>query len=315
MLAFGGCRLEEVRSVLDPHGLYELADDVPALDSPVLIQALTGFVDAGSAIQLSREHLLEQLDGKVLATFDIDQLLDYRSRRPSMIFVEDHWESYEEPSLALHLLRDEVGTSFLLLAGPEPDLQWERFIAAVTGLIERLGVRMTVGLNSIPMAVPHTRPVSVTAHATDQRLLGDRESWLQRVQVPASVGNLLELRLGKSGHDAMGYAAHVPHYLAQTTYPAAAELLLDSVAASAGLVIPTALLHEAAGLVREEVDKQVAEDEQASRLVVALEQQYDAFLRGRQGNLLADANGPLPTAEELGAELERFLAEQARDGE
>jgi hypothetical protein len=301
--------------VLDPHGLYELADDVPALDSPVLIQALTGFVDAGSAIQLSREHLLEQLDGRVLATFDLDQLLDYRSRRPSMIFVEDHWESYEEPSLALHLLRDEVGTDFLLLAGPEPDLQWERFIAAVTGLIERLGVRMTVGLNAIPMAVPHTRPVSVTAHATDQRLLGDRESWLQRVQVPASVGNLLELRLGESGHDAMGYAAHVPHYLAQTTYPAAAELLLDSVAASAGLVIPTALLHEAAGLVREEVDKQVAEDEQASRLVVSLEQQYDAFLRGRQGNLLADANGPLPTAEELGAELERFLAEQARDGE
>jgi hypothetical protein len=301
--------------VLDPHGLYELADDVPALDSPVLIQALTGFVDAGSAIQLSREHLLEQLDGRVLATFDLDQLLDYRSRRPSMIFVEDHWESYEEPSLALHLLRDEVGTEFLLLAGPEPDLQWERFIAAVTGLIERLGVRMTVGLNAIPMAVPHTRPVSVTAHATDQRLLGDRESWLQRVQVPASVGNLLELRLGESGHDAMGYAAHVPHYLAQTTYPAAAELLLDSVAASAGLVIPTALLHEAAGLVREEVDKQVAEDEQASRLVVSLEQQYDAFLRGRQGNLLADANGPLPTAEELGAELERFLAEQARDGE
>jgi hypothetical protein len=315
MLAFGGRRLEEVRSVLDPHGLYELVDDVPALDSPVLIQALTGFVDAGSAIQLSREHLLEQLDGRVLATFDLDQLLDYRSRRPSMIFVEDHWESYEEPSLALHLLRDEVGTDFLLLAGPEPDLQWERFIAAVTGLIERLGVRMTVGLNAIPMAVPHTRPVSVTAHATDQRLLGDRESWLQRVQVPASVGNLLELRLGESGHDAMGYAAHVPHYLAQTTYPAAAELLLDSVAASAGLVIPTALLHEAAGLVREEVDKQVAEDEQASRLVVSLEQQYDAFLRGRQGNLLADANGPLPTAEELGAELERFLAEQARDGE
>jgi hypothetical protein len=63
------------------------------------------------------------------------------------------------------------------------------------------------------------------------------------------------------------------------------------------------------------VDKQVADDEQASRLVVSLEQQYDAFLRGRQGNLLADANGPLPTAEELGAELERFLAEQARDSD
>jgi len=301
--------------VLDPHGLYELADDLPALDSPVLIQALTGFVDAGSAIQLSREHLLEQFDGEVLATFDIDQLLDYRSRRPSMIFIEDHFESYEDPTLSLHLLRDGAGTPFLLLAGPEPDLQWERFITAVTGLIDQLGVRKTVGLNAIPMAVPHTRPVSVTAHATDKRLLGAHESWLQRVQVPASVGNLLELRLGQSGHDAMGYAAHVPHYLAQTTYPAAAELLLDTVAESTGLVIPTTALREASEVVRDEIDKQVADDEQATRLVTSLEQQYDAFLRGRQGNLLADGGGPLPTAEELGAELERFLAEQSRDGE
>jgi hypothetical protein len=310
----GRC-LEEVRSVLDPHGLYELTGDLPALDGPVLIQALTGFVDAGSAIQLSREHLLEHLDGEVIATFDLDQLLDYRSRRPPMIFVEDHWESYEQPSLALHLLHDQLGTPFLLLAGPEPDLQWERFIAAVTGLLERLGVSLTVGLNAIPMAVPHTRPVSVTAHATDQRLLGDRESWLQRVQVPASVGNLLEFRLGESGHDAMGYAAHVPHYLAQATYPAAAELLLDSVSASTGLALPTGRLREAAGLVREEIDKQVADDEQAGRLVAALEQQYDAFVRGREGNLLADRTGPLPTAEELGAELERFLAERSKDNE
>jgi hypothetical protein len=301
--------------VLDPHELYELADDLPALDGPVLVQALTGFVDAGSAIQMAREHLLEHLEGQVVATFDLDQLLDYRSRRPPMIFMEDHWESYEEPRLALHLLHDQLGTPFLLLAGPEPDVQWERFIAAVTGLIEHFGVRLTVGLNAIPMAVPHTRPVSVTAHATDRRLLGDHESWLQRVQVPASMGNLLEFRLGQSGHDALGFAAHVPHYLAQTTYPAAAELLLDSVSANTGLALPTGELRDASELVREEVDKQVAEDEQAGRLVASLEQQYDAFLRGRQSNLLADANGPLPTAEELGAELERFLAEQSRDTE
>ena len=301
--------------MLDPHGLYETAGDLPVLDGPVLVQALTGFVDAGSAVQLSRDHLLEQLDGEVLATFDLDQLFDYRSRRPPMVFVEDHWESYEQPNLALHLLHDPTGAPFLLLAGPEPDLQWERFAAAVTGLIERFGVRLTVGINAIPMAVPHTRPVSVTAHATDPRLLGDHESWLQRVQVPASMAGLLEFRLGQAGHDAMGYAAHVPHYLAQATYPAAAELLLSSVSQTAGLLLPTDELRAAAVLVREEVDKQVGQDDQARRLVTSLEEQYDAFLRGRQGNLLAGDGAPLPTAEELGAELERFLAEQSRDGE
>jgi hypothetical protein len=232
-----------------------------------------------------------------------------------MIFIEDHWASYEQPELALHLLRDEIGTEFLMLTGPEPDIQWERFIAAVTELIDRLGVRITVGLNAIPMAVPHTRPVSVTAHATDKSLLGEHESWLQRVQVPASVGGLLEFRLGASGHDAIGYAAHVPHYLAQTTYPAAAELLLDSVSASTGLALPTGALREAAALVRGEVDKQVGDDEQATRLVESLEQQYDAFVRGRETNLLAGGTDDLPTADELGAELERFLAEQSKDNE
>ncbi|WP_041832681.1 proteasome assembly chaperone family protein [Actinoplanes sp. N902-109] len=301
--------------MLDPHGLYELADDLPELDGVVLVQALTGFVDAGSAIQLSRDHLLEHFENRVLATFDLDQLLDYRSRRPPMVFVEDHWDSYEQPSLALHLVKDLTGTSFLLLAGPEPDLQWERFIRAVRELIDRFGVSLTVGLNAIPMAVPHTRPAGVTAHATDQRLLGEHESWLQRVQVPASVGNLLEFRLGESGHDALGYAAHVPHYLAQATYPAAAELLIESVANTTGLVLPTAALHEAAGEVRTEVDKQVADDEQATRLVSSLEAQYDAFLRGREGNLLAEPGSDLPSADELGAELERFLAEQTKDSD
>ena len=301
--------------MLDPSALYELTGEVPELDSPVLIQALTGFVDAGSAIQLSREHLLDRLDVRTIATFDVDQLLDYRSRRPPMVFIEDHWASYEQPELALHLLRDEIGAEFLMLTGPEPDIQWERFIAAVIELIDRLGVRLTVGLNAIPMAVPHTRPVSVTAHATDKSLLGEHESWLQRVQVPASVGGLLEFRLGESGRDAIGYAAHVPHYLAQTSYPAAAELLLDSISASTGLALPTGSLREAAVAVRAEVDKQVAEDEQASRLVSSLEQQYDAFLRGREASLLAGDTGDLPTADELGAELERFLAEQSKDNE
>ena len=85
--------------MLDPNELYQLADDRPELGQPVLIQALTGFVDAGNATRLAREHLLSNLDGRPLASFDIDQLLDYRSRRPVMTFVEDHWESYDDPRL------------------------------------------------------------------------------------------------------------------------------------------------------------------------------------------------------------------------
>jgi predicted ATP-grasp superfamily ATP-dependent carboligase len=305
--------------VLDPHELYTLADDVPELDRPVLIQALTGFVDAGSASRLAREHLLQTLDSRVVATFDVDQLLDYRSRRPVMLFVEDHWEHYDEPKLELHLVRDAGSSPFLLLTGPEPDLQWERFTAALLLLIERFRVRLSVGLNAIPMAVPHTRPIGVTAHATRSDLIVGYEPWLQRVQVPGGAGHLLEYRMGQRGLDAMGFAVHVPHYLAQTDFPAAAEVLLDSISRATGLALPTDELRGAAEVVRVDVDKQVAQAEEASALVRALEQQYDAFLRGRRGpGLLAGEAGvlpsadELPTADELGAELERFLAEHAK---
>ncbi|WP_433532441.1 proteasome assembly chaperone family protein [Micromonospora sp. CA-263727] len=302
--------------MLDPHELYELTDDLPDLGQPVLIQALTGFVDAGNAGRLAREQLLTSLESRPIARFDLDQMFDYRSRRPVMTFVEDHWESYDEPALELHLLHDDDETPFLLLAGPEPDLQWERFAAAVAGLAARLDVRLTVGLNAIPMAVPHTRPTGVTAHATRRDLISGYEPWLQRVQVPGSVGHLLEFRLGEAGRDALGFAAHVPHYVAQAEYPAAAEVLLASVSRSTGLLLPSDGLRSSAEVVRVEIDRQVAQSDEAAALVQALEEQYDAFARGRSGqNLLAPESGPLPTAEELGAELERFLAEQTRPPE
>jgi len=174
--------------VIDPADLYSLADDVPTLDGPVLIQALTGFIDAGGGSRLAREHLLRSLDSRIIATFDVDSLLDYRARRPIMVFVRDHWESYEQPQLAVHLLKDEAGVPFLLLDGPEPDVSWERFVEAVRLLSDQLGVRVTVGLNAIPMAVPHTRPVGMTAHATRPELVADYPVWVDTVQVPASVG-------------------------------------------------------------------------------------------------------------------------------
>ncbi|MCL9797811.1 PAC2 family protein, partial [Frankia sp. AgKG'84/4] len=208
--------------MLDPRELYELteeaSDDPIAQHRPVLLEAMTGVVDAGNAVGLAGEHLLTALEHRVVAKFDIDQLLDYRSRRPAMIFSEDHWESYAEPVLAIYQLRDESDVPFFLLTGPEPDLQWKRFSAAVRGLVTELGVRLSVGINAIPMAVPHTRPASLTAHASRKELIVGHEPWLRRLQVPGSAGHLIEYELAGDGRDAMGFAVHVPHYLSQTTY-------------------------------------------------------------------------------------------------
>jgi len=299
--------------VLDPAELYTTAPDLPVLDRPVLVHALSGFIDAGSAGEILRNHLLQTLEHRPVATFDIDQLLDYRSRRPPMIFDADHWEAYDEPALVLHAVRDAAGQSFLLLEGQEPDVQWERFIEAVRGLVTRLGVRLTVGVHGIPMGVPHSRPTTVTAHGTRPHLVEGRDPWVGRIQVPGSVINLLEYRLGQAGHEAMGFAVHVPHYLAQSEYPDAAAALVDQVSAATGLTLPTSALRLAAAETRSQVDEQVAASSEVAVVVKALEEQYDAYVGGTgRGDLLAGRGSGFPTADELGAELERFLADQGK---
>jgi len=300
-------------SVLDPEGLYELVEQQQPqpgeLDAPVLVHALGGFVDAGSAGRIAAESLLAALPHRVLARFDVDQLYDYRARRPVMTFVEDHWESYDAPRLELSLVEDSAGQSFLMLTGPEPDVQWERFTAAVRAVVERFGVRLSIGVHAIPMAVPHTRPVGVTAHATRPELVADFEPWVGRVQVPGHIAGLLELRLGEWGHEAAGFAVHVPHYLAQAEYPDAAVALISAVGKLGGLDLPTQSLVEAGTQVRAAVAAQVAEQPEVAAVVTALEEQYDAFVGSRGRSLLAE-EASLPTADELGAELERFLAEE-----
>jgi hypothetical protein len=105
---------------------------------------------------------------------------------------------------------------------------------------------------------------------------------------------------------------HVPHYVAQTEFPDAAERLVAAIATASGLVLPTDELRSAGSAARDEIDKQVADSTEAMALVSSLEQQYDAYLRGRGKDLLAADAADLPSADELGAELERFLADHTR---
>jgi predicted ATP-grasp superfamily ATP-dependent carboligase len=278
---------------------------------PVMIHALEGFSDAGHAIRLAAQYLKNNLDTELVASFAIDELLDYRSRRPLMTFKTDHFTNYEEPELSLYALHDSVGTPFLLLAGMEPDLRWERFITAVRLLAERLGVRQTIGLGAIPMAVPHTRPMTLTAHANNKELIADHTPWVGGVQVPGSVSNLLEYRMAQHGHDVVGFTVHVPHYLAQTDYPSAAEALLNQVAKSGSLQLPLTLLAEAAAEVHAKVEEQVDASAEVAQVVEALERQYDAFIAAQENQSLLARDEDLPSGDELGAEFERFLA--ARD--
>lgn len=296
--------------MFDPTDLYRLGDDLPELTDPVLLYHFEGFVDAGGAGRLALAHLLHELEHRVVATFDVDRLVDYRSRRPIMTFDTDRWVEAETPELAVRLAHDVTGTPFLLFTGPEPDREWELFTRAVDDMAEKLRVSKLVTVHGIPMAMPHTRPLGVTAHASRPELIGGPSGMFGRVQVPGSVAALIEFRLGAKGRDTIGYAVHVPHYLAQADYPQAAVTALEAVTKGTGLVFPTDTLREAASKTTAEIEEQIRSSPELSSAIAGLEQQYDAFAAGISRENLIPETGHVPTGDELAAQFERFLAER-----
>src|ERR1700761_9585867 len=302
---------------MQPEELYELdTDETPEVggtdaDGVALLVYLEGFMDAGAAGRLLTEHLLDTFEHTTVARFNTDRLLDYRSRRPLMTFDDGKWETYEAPELSIFKLADAEGKPFLLLTGPEPDHEWELFVAATRSLAERLGAGPMITYFGVPMGIPHTRPLGVITHATRPGLVTTRIPLPSKLQVPASASALMEYRFGEAGRDAIGFVVQGPHYLAQAAYPTSALTLLDSVCEVTGLDLPALELREAADRTNTLIDRQVAESSEVAELVQGLEQQYDAALASSEGELLAEGE-QMPTADELAEQFEQVLAEQQR---
>jgi hypothetical protein len=311
--------------VLDPQDLYvwdpkglAVVDVALAQESAglVMLYHFDGYIDAGETGEQIIGRMLDTLPHQLVARFDHDRLVDYRARRPLLTFRRDRWTAYETPSIEVRLVQDATGAPFLVLSGPEPDVEWERFAAAVRQIVERLGVRLSVNFHGIPMGVPHTRPVGLTPHGSRTDLMPGYRSPFDEAQVPGSAEALLEYRLMEAGHDTLGVAAHVPHYVARSPYPDAALTVLEAVTAATGLVLPGVAhaLRSEARRTQTEIDRQIREgDEELVSLVQGLEHQYDAVAGAEtRGSLVAEPVD-LPSADELGREFERFLAEREGD--
>jgi predicted ATP-grasp superfamily ATP-dependent carboligase len=215
----------------------------------------------------------------------------------------------------LYLATDEIGQSFLLLTGYEPDFQWERFTAAVVDLINEYQVSTTTWVHTIPMPVPHTRSIGVTVSGSRPELIEAMSVWKPQTQVPTNVLHLLEYRLQALGHSTAGFVMLIPHYLADTEFPAAAISAVESVSAATGLIFPTDRLREENREFVAKIDGQVANNAELGKLVATLEERHDSYMQDNPlKSPLTDEDGELPTADAIAAELQQFLANLRSSG-
>ena len=289
--------------------LYETIEE-PDLESPVLVLALDGWIDAGLAAQSARGALLEVLDTVTVATFDSDELLDHRARRPTMHLVDGLLTGLTWPSIELRAATDFDGNDMLLLVGAEPDHRWHSFCRDAVDLAMRHGTRMVVGLGAYPAPVPHTRPTRLAAAASNEALA--RFTTVHTtVDVPAGIQGAIERQAAEAGLPAIGLWAQVPHYVSAMPSPAASAALVDGLATVADLSLPSDELHRQAQTLRTRLDELVAANPDHVAMVHQLEAQWDEeHAGGSPSSGGGFGPGPLPSGDELAAEVERFLRDQ-----
>ncbi|MEV8251396.1 PAC2 family protein [Microbacterium sp. NPDC076768] len=294
--------------------IYERVANAPVVPHGLpLVVLLTGFTDAGSAVTGLIDHLRETASPEPVVVFDNDMLLDYRARRPVISFDQDHLTEFRPSRLELSLATDALGRPFLLLSGYEPDFAWNRFADAVLDLATQFGASGLHWVHSIAMPVPHTRPIGTTVSGNRREMTVAHSVWRPRTQVPATVGHLLEFRFVERGDSAVSFVLLVPHYLAETENPDAVITAAERLMASTGLVLMLDAVQERRTDYLARVDEQVAGNDELQEMVHNLERRYDAYMAGRNPDDDSYDEGgfserDLPSADELAAELERYLA-------
>lgn len=278
-----------------------------------LVAGLTGFTDSGSAVSQFTDYVLDVMTSQIVAVFDPDEFLDYRARRPTIYFDQDHLTGYEPPRLAIHLVRDEMGRQFFLLSGYEPDFRWEHFSQTVVNFVSEFDVTESTWVHAIPMPVPHTRPIGTTVSGNRRDLVEALSVWRPHTQVPSNAMHLVEYRLGTAGHVVSGFVLLIPHYLADAEFPSAALTSLEMITSATGLLFPTDRLREEGRDFIARIDEQLTTNEELEKLVRKLEIQYDKYMKKNMPpemmrSPLTDIDGELPSAEQIAAELEAFLS-------
>ena len=277
--------------------LYRLTEPLD-LVAPTMIAAFDGWVDAGTAATTEAAHLAE--GGDLVATFEGDQLFDYRARRPILEIRDGRMSSLAWRELTIRRVRFGE-RDLLILTGVEPDFRWREFADAVLDIAAQLGVAQWISLGAIPAAVPHTRAVPIIGTESEAGLLrGNVQAGPEGLlRVPAAAISVLEMMMARSGTTAVGYFAQVPHYVSGP-YPVAALALLRAVERHVGVNIPAKSIEDEARQLGTHLDSLAKGDETTRAYVERLESMVD--------------EERLPAGDELISEIERFLRETGSGG-
>jgi proteasome assembly chaperone (PAC2) family protein len=274
------------------------------LNRPIMVLALRGLFDIAEVATDAVDALASGRVAPVVASIDPDPFFDFTQERPMVEMDHAELRQIRWPENEFRVARFQGAPhDLVLLSGVEPHLRYATFAACIIEVARGLRCSMVVTLGAAPEAVPHTRPPQVIGSSTNDGLV--RALGLSRPQYQGVTGlvGVLQERLDRAAIPAVSLRVGVPHYLGNAKHPQSSAALLRHLEHVLGVPTGHGGFTEDAMRWRSLHDEAVAEDASATAYVAMLERDHDRRVEAA-----------LPSADDLAAELERFLREE-RPGE
>jgi proteasome assembly chaperone (PAC2) family protein len=290
-------------------------DREPPAHLTTMVMAFGGWIDAGRAATGALRHLARDLRAVRVARIDPEEFFVFTQERPEVRLRPDGDRDIHWPRSEFFAWQPGDGRDGLLLfSGPEPHKRWKTYTRAFLDVAERCGVRRIVSLGALLAGAPHTRPVRVTARATDPAARSLLEAWgiyrRPTYEGPTGISSVVLDAAERRGMLHIGFMGQAPHYLQDSENPAAIQTLVSYVARLLNLNPDMSHFTEAIQDFRTQCDQAVARDRAAREHVRQLEQEYDATASGERQ--------PLPDetldSDKLMQELQDFLRKQREGG-
>jgi len=259
------------------------ADDLRQLRRPVVLVAFSGWNDAGDAATGVIDHLVEVLDAEYAFAIDPEDHYDFTETRPVLVKGSDGERSIQWATTEF-LVAGLPGRDVVLVNGPEPNLRWKAFCAAVVSSLRTIRPERVITMGAMLADAPHSRPVPVSENGTDY-------------EGPTGIVGVLAAAVKAAGLPVTSLWASVPHYVAEPPTPKATLALLGRVEDLIDETLDARDLAHLAAVWEGRVNELVAEDPDVGEYVRGLEERYDQ----------AEATG-----DEIALQFERFLRRRER---
>ena len=199
----------------------------PQLRDPLLVLSFEGWNDAGESATTAARYLAEQVGAAPLADIDPELFFDFTVRRPIVRIDDGVVADFEWPASRFQYAACDESHEIVIGTAIEPHLRWRLYADQILELVEALQVKRCVMFGAYLADVLYSRPVAITAVASDASLIGRHGLEGSGYEGPTGVVGMLGYLLKQRSVDFIALWAGLPHYIHVAPNPRGALALLE----------------------------------------------------------------------------------------